>query len=518
MGAYHYGGSTSVCEDAMHLLKITKASHYFIVSDIVPNIRYITTKFCWRFNLNDWKKDGNRWTCILIKAFYIDDKNNGEIRIHANALNDYLQFLKDNNIQDNQILIENKEFDIPLPYEFEIRPEYSPRANQIEDIKFLDNPDGLNNLLLQAATGTGKSFMSLTAVQKRKTRFAIVIRPGYIDKWLDDIQKHTFIKRDEIFVIQGSGALEEAITLASAKEFNAGVVIISNRTLQAWYRDYETIIGYRGYGINPDDLFEHLGIGIRLIDEVHQDFHLMFKIDLYTHVKEAISMSAEIDGDIPFENNMARIAYPLFNRSKRHPYPKYVHVTLLTYNFKKPQYIKYKQGANYNHIKMEQSIMKYVPVYKNYIKMILDTADHHHSKDYQVKDKLIIFVSSIELATKLTAEAKKYWPSRKINRYVEDDPLTNLMTGDVTITTLLSGGTGHDIPNLTTVILTPAVKATRSNIQGFGRLRDLPNRKMKFVYMTCKDIKKHVDYSQVKMELLDGRMASFAQVQYPYLL
>lgn len=502
----------------MPLLKITKSSHNFTVSEMRGSARYVTTRYAWRFIQYDWVKHGGGWSRVEVRKFFIENKFLNEFRFHINSLNDYIEFMKSNNFQDSDFEIVECELKPAAYFDFVIRPEFIPRANQIPDIEFISEKRGSPSMLLQAATGTGKSLMSLIAALKRKVRFALTIRPGYIEKWVDDIAKHTFIPREQIFIIQGASALEEAIDLASANEFDFGVVIISNRTIQAWYRDYENIDGYTGYDIKPYDLFEHLGIGLRLMDEVHQDFHLMFKIDLYSNLPEAISMSAEINGDDSFENSMAALAYPEKCRTVKQPYHKFVDTTLMTFNFKLPKKLRWQQGRNYNHIKLEESICRHVPTYQAYVKMILSAADMEWKKDYLANDKLVIFVASVDFATKLTREAQRYWPGKDVRRYVEQDPFENLMQGDITITTLLSGGTGHDIPNLSTTVLSNSVKATRSNIQGFGRLRNKEGRKRKFLYLACRDIPKQMEYDRAKRDLLKEKTKTFSQVHYPYLL
>lgn len=500
-------------------LTIIKSSHNFVVTEMKGNARYITTRFSWNFQQSDWKREHGRWIRVPVRDWFVNNKVKNEFRFHINAFDKFIVHLAEHGFLESNYTIITNPRKPAKNFVIDIRPEYQPRLNQPKDIDFLVSHLGqCPSLLLQTQTGGGKSFISLKASAKFGKRMVYVVKPQYIKKWLDDLEKHCFIPRDRIFVVQGGEALEDVINLATNNMLDVDVILISNRTLQAWYRDYETIHGYRGYDCEPGDFFEHIGAGLRLMDEVHQDFHLMFKVDLYTNVDQAISMSAEIEGDNRFENQMTKVAYPEECRTERHEFNKYVDTKVLTYNFKMPQRLKYQVNRNYNHIKLEQSIMRHIPTFQNYVKMILDTADDTHRDGWKPGDKLIIFVASIEMATQLTKAAKKRWVGKDVRRYVEKDPFENLMQGDVTITTLGSGGTGHDIPNLTTCILTPSVMATRSNIQGFGRLRDLKDRKKKFLYMACLDIPKQVEYDQAKRALLNGRTLTFSELHYPHLI
>ncbi len=103
----------------------------------------------------------------------------------------------------------------------------------------------------------------------------------------------------------------------------------------------------------------------------------------------------------------------------------------------------------------------------------------------------------------------------KTGRYVEDDPYDNVMNADISVSTIGSAGTGLDIPDLTTVILTVAINSSPSNIQGVGRLRQLKDKKTKFIYLTCSDIPKHREYHERKKVLLKEKVLTFNELSYP---
>ncbi|MGZ7230841.1 hypothetical protein ACXWOM_10305, partial [Streptococcus pyogenes] len=71
----------------------------------------------------------------------------------------------------------------------------------------------------------------------------------------------------------------------------------SNRTYENYLRAFEkheNELADLGYMCPPDDLFEKLGVGTRLVDEVHMQFYANYRLDLYTHVPQAISLSATL--------------------------------------------------------------------------------------------------------------------------------------------------------------------------------------------------------------------------------
>jgi superfamily II DNA or RNA helicase len=101
---------------------------------------------------------------------------------------------------------------------------------------------------------------------------------------------------------------------------------------------------------------------------------------------------------------------------------------------------------------------------------------------------------------------------------VEEDPYENLMQADVSVSTLLSAGTGVDIPMLTTVILTTSISSSQSNIQGFGRLRNIPNKKLRFVYFVCSDFPKQLEYHEKKKDMLSRMALGYNSWNYPKIL
>jgi hypothetical protein len=111
------------------------------------------------------------------------------------------------------------------------------------------------------------------------------------------------------------------------------------------------------------------------------------------------------------------------------------------------------------------------------------------------------------------------YPKMDIRRYCENDPYENLLDPDIRFTTLLSASVGHDISDLTTVILTTNVVSIQSNIQCLGRLRKLSDdHPVEFYYFTCKDIEAHVKYHLQKEKMLEKRAKSIRMLDTGYLI
>lgn len=354
-------------------------------------------------------------------------------------------------------------------------------------------------------------------------RICIIIRPMYMDKWLSDVQQISNVKLEETLSIRGSDSLMGLIDMAKNGTLDAKIIIISNKTFQNWLTMYEDFgdegIEELGYGCTPPEFFQTIGAGLRLIDEVHQDFHLNFLIDLHTHVEKSISLSATLEADDPFVTRMYELAYPPLTRFRGLQYDRYIKSASWSYRFSQPEKIRTKEfgSASYSHLAFEKSVIKNPVVLEAYIEMIEACVRRNFLEYKKPGDKLLIYCSSIDMCTKVSEALKKIFKEFDVRRYVEQDPYDNLMSAEICVSTLLSAGTGHDIKGLTTVILTSAVKSSQSNIQGFGRLRKLDDRDTRFIYFVCLDMEKHVDYHKKKREILEGKALSYNE-QYYYTL
>ena len=385
----------------------------------------------------------------------------------------------------------------------------------------IDHPDKL--YVTDDFIVTHNTFCAMKAITNLKRRTCIIVKPMYIEKWVGDIEAITGIKGEDVVVVQGSAQLMALIALAKEGRLTAKFIVISNRTLQNWYSLYEKmgkeILGL-GYDCLPGELFQTLAVGVRLIDEVHQDFHLNFKLDLYTHVERSISLSATLKGDDPFLNRMYETAYPKSMRYSGLAYDKYIYAYAWVYRVQKPEQLRTMEygSTTYSHHAFEKSVMRNKRLMDDYLDMIVAAAMRFHFEKYQKGDKLLIYCSSIQMCTLVVEHLKASFKGVDVRRYVEDDPYENLLDPDVRVSTLLSAGTGHDIPGLTTVILTTAISSSQSNIQGFGRLRKLADKRMQFVYFVCNDVPKHMEYHERKKDLLKTMALEYDSLPYHHPL
>jgi len=100
-------------------------------------------------------------------------------------------------IKDYQVNLNSKEYEIKI----------QPRENQIPILEELNKR--LKNFnyirgILQAAPGTGKTYMSINFAQKFNKTLIIVPKNVLVDQWIESILEFTNLSKDNIGIIEGS--------------------------------------------------------------------------------------------------------------------------------------------------------------------------------------------------------------------------------------------------------------------------------------------------------------------------
>lgn len=504
------------------LLTVVVGSNYFILKRLTPRAKQAAIEFSKKYiKYGLVKVQRNKFSRAAIAVFGAATKDREEFRFHINQFKEFLDFFDRNFI--NEKLIEFIRKDIPKSdnINVKIRPEWILRDDQLPVLEYLlDNTT--RSKLVGLQTGKGKSLISMKAVSEIGKKTAIIVRPMFIYKWVGDVQKYLDIATERIMVVQGSKDLMALLQLAENNQLDdIDIFIISNKTLQMWIKLYEhkrKHILDLGYACLPEDLFEQLKVGIRLIDEVHLDFHLNFKLDLYTNVEKSISLSATLVNKDAFMEKVYEIAYPASERFKTPLLDRYIDAKAVIYYLADDRKVRASEygSTNYSHSAFEESVMRDRDFLDNYLKLIKYVSDIGYIKDYVKGQRMIVFCYKKEFCAIVTNYLKRVYPHLDVRRYVAEDPDENMYEPDIRVTTLGSGSTAHDIANLKTAIMTVSVDSVQSNIQALGRLRRLDGVIPKFFYLACAQIPKQMQYHDSKRQLLRERALTFNIIEPPF--
>lgn len=369
---------------------------------------------------------------------------------------------------------------------------------------------------------THNTSIALMAISQLAHRVFCVVKPKYIEKWVGDFCNVLDITKKDILVIQGGSALQSltqmALTPGDIDKYKA--IIVSNRTMDNYLKAYELMgdnIDNAGYMCAPDVLLEKLDIGVLLRDEAHEEFHSVFRLDLYIHVPLTINLTATLISQDSTMMRMYEIAFPTETRYAEGEIKKYTDSYGVLYRVS-PNYrlrTSERGQSSYSHNAYEDSILKNTRFTHNYANMLKYYLDRGFVKNYEPGHKAIVFASTVAMCTKLTDKLSEFYPNYSVKRYVaEDDYQENYQKPDIRVTTIGSGGTGHDIKGLTDAHMTNAIDSIQANIQAFGRLRDLKEKGTRFFFYSNEQIPKHMKYAHKKKDLMKKRAKSYTQMHF----
>lgn len=520
-----YQAPVMIGENCFAAMVVTVYSHFFKVDRITPRVSNIIKEFSGVVTTKTFYQERGKWVRGPDRFFGGKTADQAEYRFHINLLQEFYEFLKFKNVPDSifhrltERVYDPDKTPVALRSHLKLYDYQVPAVNYVTDPTREHSSD--RSKLLNIQTGKGKGLMAMAAIERLQGRTLVVIKPMYIQKWINELVEKMEISHKDILMIQGSKDFKSLIQMARHGQINHKFIIISSTTYRNFLNAYEDDrYGYdfQDYDIEcPEKLCELLEINQLCIDEIHQEFYQIVRILSYTHVPLLIGLSATLESRDAFLNKMYDVVFPLKRRFKGLVYDRYVNVFSVAYNFNDPKRIQTTEfgSSTYSHTAFEKSIMRQHEVQYRYFKLIQDTVEKGFLSNYRRGDRLAIFASSIAMCTALTTYLQRIYPHLIIKRYVEDDPLDNILTADISVTTILSGGTAIDIPNLTCCILTINILSLQSNLQSIGRLRKIEGREVQFYYLFCEQIEKHKEYHTERCKLLKDKALNIKATFYP---
>ena len=357
---------------------------------------------------------------------------------------------------------------------------------------------------------THNTLIGFFSTVKLGTKSAILIKPSYLKKWVDDVKKYSPLRDDEFFIIKGGDSLTKLFSLSKTELENIKIYVISMRTITNYFNSYYS--DDFSYPVTPYQFMEYTGIANILNDESHKEFESLFKIILWMDPSKLIGMSATMESDKRNMNYFYNLIYPKKHRLiSMFGIKKYAHMIFYTYKLNQGIFIPHKSMMGYNHIMFEQNVMKNIKLLKDYVQMIKDIADTYYYTRKNKGEKLLMLFSTIDMCSIMTKAFKEHYRELSIKRYVEKDDYYDMLTGDVVISTNGSTGTAIDIPGLLTAIQTVPISDKQLNIQALGRLREIPGREVQYISLHCDNIQMHKVYKEKRRHILLDRVAFISE-------
>lgn len=373
---------------------------------------------------------------------------------------------------------------------------------------------------------THNTFTSLKASEQLGKRLLVMVLGRYKEKWVEDVVG-AYGNTVKIVVVKGLAHLIQLIQSAKEGEEIGDVIIVTTTVMQNYISEWEAHAGQQIDGmVPPEEIYETLGIGVRIIDEAHQHFHAVFKNDLYTHCPKCIYLTATLESNEKFMRTMYETMWPAKIRTQSLKAPMYDNTIALYYQHMNPDRIRCTGQQGYSHMVYEQSIWRHIPSRCQYLDMIGDVVETYFLPIYEPGKKMLIFCSLVDTCNYVASYLSKRFKEKKwqISKFVAGDPKSVIDTNDITVSTLGKSGTALDIDGLVVCYMAVALAEPKANIQAKGRLRDLSKKPgfehivPKFLYSVGIDIDRHQIYHREKKELFKSRTLSHVEQSTGYII
>lgn len=395
------------------------------------------------------------------------------------------------------------------------------------------------NLLVPIKPGKGKTFIGGAIVAKTNKRLLVVVLSKYMDKWESDLNDMFELEPDDVLHVNGA---KQLITLIKTpRDELPKVIIIATRTLYNWFSNYETGKPI-SVPVNPEDFASHLGLGMLLLDEAHNEYHVIHKCINYFDLK-SLALSGTFNSRSKYVKKYMACDFPPTERNdhvKYKPYKDFLYVSYsLPLNDEEKEYINpisgYSQN-NYENIitgyrrdwkwnllppvresRMVDGEITTVTRYKLHNKarhdyfnaMIIDYYARF-LKSSKPNDKVIIYNRLIATCNTVVKALQEAYPNKKISRYTQDDDFKVVAANDVIVSTVLSSGEAFDIANLKSVFILANFASENDNEQAVGRLRERPDG-VEAVLFSNTEVDKHMSYRNNRIALFknDAKSVKF---------
>lgn len=383
------------------------------------------------------------------------------------------------------------------------KPKHKPQADAIE---FVMNEAVGPVRVVTLDPGLGKTVVAFRYTNLSKRR-VLIHSSINMEDWVNRINDWVKIDPSKIVYVSGAKALNNLI--ANVNEIDPVFILMPTQTLRPYMALNKKELAGRP---SIDNLCEHLGVHTRIIDEYHLHLETHVKLDMRIKVPVTIMLTATLESSSATVNSILREHLPNKIRFSG-SVPNHVDVYDIgfTLNLKIKEF-RYKRMGMYSHVKLEEWLLDGGIHFNNkIIRRVYDRIIDEHYYSLRKKGQVcVVLVATTAYGEYLQKMFSESFPDLKISTFFKSEGVTDIEKGtDLVITTLKSGGTGTDIPNLITVLNTVAVKSSPENKQNVGRLRTIEGVHPRYIFTTWKDVDSQNGYRKGRAEIYDEKARKF---------
>lgn len=362
--------------------------------------------------------------------------------------------------------------------------------------------------VFELQTGSGKTKTAEKGVIRKGVIPAYVTKPAYLAKWEGDVEGDMGLTvNEDFFVIDSVDRLANLIHYGgdpAAKAYLISSFCIDNY-IKRWAANPEDYV-------DPDQIWEALGVGICVYDEAHEVFRMQYWSVLALAPNSILDLSATLLPDDPFLKARYAERFPTESRLSM-DYNAYVDVIGLAFTMEDRKIAqRINRQPMYQHHVFESKVMKQKRTLNRYFDMLYKILDKWYLRDRKEGQKALIMLATRNMCTEFWQYVKLKCPDLDVQRYIEGDKYEVAKEADIIISTPGKSGTGVDYIGLVLNIIAVSVNASQKSMQMLGRTRDACITRWgihpKVIYPICTNIPKQVTYYNRRRKLLAGRVNS----------
>lgn len=326
-----------------------------------------------------------------------------------------------------------------------------------------------SQLSVNLNTGKGKTYLAIsTIVFSGKKSMIIMYSDNLIKQWKNRILEYTNLNEKQICIINGSSVIHRL--MKTFKNTHKGIIyLVTHGTLKSYGDRY----GWEKVG----ELLEHLGIGIKIFDEAHQNFENILKIDYFTNVYKTYYLTATSLRSSDEENRIYQLAFKnipsidLFNQDED-PHTIY---TAIKYH-SRPNAMEKSRCTNIYGLDRNGYVNYIVdkPVFYQVLTILMEII----LKRTAYGHKCLIYIGTNNGIEKVYNWMSNNYPELYNNigilsTLADENERANAIHKRIILATTKSAGAGVDIKGLKlTVVLAEPFKSEVLARQTLGRTRD----------------------------------------------
>lgn len=330
----------------------------------------------------------------------------------------------------------------------------SPKESQIDAIKFLTSSDRFLNtarysqFVLQCPTSFGKTYCCIASVVRLGVKAAIfTTKETLVDHWRDEFLLHTNIPSDKIVLIQGHASMEKVIS----GEINGDVYVITHQSINSAVRIHGKAF--------VTEFFECAGIGVKVIDEVHEYLASTMKIDCITNIWKNFYLSGTLARSRYRET---KILLSMFSSAASYEPPandssaelKLIYIQTYYKSTLPEEFVITMKGRyGFSAYKFIESSIQHDDS-QAILSAIISILDKHIREEPDRYPGQILLVTPSKNSVEFFYRTllRRYRDVGKIYSDVSSEERADAMSKRIICSTIKSCGTGFNVPNLQTVI------------------------------------------------------------------